>query len=439
METESTSGNSVWLKDLTQPKTKAKLIAPGFDSDFSVIDHYEGKIYVLTNYQAPNQQLMVVDPARPQLENWKTLIPESKHVIEDVSLVGGQLFINYLQDASNRLYAYDTSGQLLHEIKLPTIGTVGIAGKYDDNEAFYMFTSYTYPSTIYRYDVAENKAELFRKSEISFNTDDFISEQIFYTSKDGTQIPMSIIYKKGLKKNGKNPTMLYGYGGFNISLLPGFSVGRIPFLEQGGVYAIANLRGGGEYGESWHKAGTKMQKQNVFDDFIAAAEYLITEKYTSSKKLAINGGSNGGLLVGACMTQRPDLFAVAIPEVGVLDMLRYQKFTIGWAWATDYGTAEDSQEMFEYLLGYSPLHNLKAGTTYPATLITTGDHDDRVVPAHSFKFAATLQEHHSGHTPTLIRIDVKAGHGAGKPISKVIDAQTDVWAFVMKNLGMKYK
>lgn len=439
VETESTSGNSLWLKDLTKPKTKAVLIAPGFDSDFNVIDHYEGKIYVLTNYQAPNQQLMVVDPARPQLENWKTLIPESGHVIEDVSLIGGQLFINYLQDASNRLYAYNTSGQLLHEIKLPTIGTVGISGRYDNNEAFYMFTSYTYPPTIYRYDVAENKAELFRKSEISFNAEDFISEQVFFTSKDGTQVPMSIIYKKGLKKNGKNPTMLYGYGGFNISLLPGFSVGRIPFLEQGGVYAIANLRGGGEYGESWHKAGTKMQKQNVFDDFIAAAEYLIAENYTNSKKLAINGGSNGGLLVGACMTQRPGLFAVAIPEVGVLDMLRYQKFTIGWAWATDYGTAEDSQEMFEYLLGYSPLHNLKAGTTYPATLITTGDHDDRVVPAHSFKFAATLQELHSGHTPTLIRIDVKAGHGAGKPISKIIDAQTDVWAFVMKNLGMNYK
>lgn len=439
VETESTSGNSVWLKDLTKANAQAVLIAPGFDSDFSVIDHYEGKIYVLTNYQAPNQQLMVVDPARPQLKNWQTLIPESKHVIKDVSLIGGQLFVNYMQDASNHLYAYDTSGRLLHEIELPTIGTVGISGKHDDSEAFYMFTSYTYPPTIYRYDVAENTAELFRKSEVSFNADDYVSEQVFYSSKDGTQIPMSIIYKKGLKKNGKNPTMLYGYGGFNISLLPSFSVTRIPFLEQGGIYAIANLRGGGEYGEAWHKAGTKLQKQNVFDDFIAAAEYLIAANYTNSKKLAISGGSNGGLLIGACMTQRPDLFAVAIPEVGVLDMLRYQKFTIGWAWATDYGTAEESEEMFAYLLNYSPLHNLKAGTTYPATLITTGDHDDRVVPAHSFKFAATLQEHHSGTTPTLIRIDVKAGHGAGKPISKIIDAQTDVWAFVMQNLGMKYK
>jgi len=439
VETESTSGNSVWLKDLTKANAQAVLIAPGFDSDFSVIDHYEGKIYVLTNYQAPNQQLMVVDPARPQLKNWQTLIPESKHVIKDVSLIGGQLFVNYMQDASNHLYAYDTSGRLLHEIELPTIGTVGISGKHDDNEAFYMFTSYTYPPTIYRYDVAENTAELFRKSEVSFNAEDYVSEQVFYSSKDGTQIPMSIIYKKGLKKNGKNPTMLYGYGGFNISLLPSFSVTRIPFLEQGGIYAIANLRGGGEYGEAWHKAGTKLQKQNVFDDFIAAAEYLIAANYTNSKKLAISGGSNGGLLVGACMTQRPDLFAVAIPEVGVLDMLRYQKFTIGWAWATDYGTAEESEEMFAYLLNYSPLHNLKAGAAYPATLITTGDHDDRVVPAHSFKFAATLQEHHSGTTPTLIRIDVKAGHGAGKPISKIIDAQTDVWAFVMQNLGMKYK
>lgn len=436
-ETESTSGNSLWIKDLTKAGSKPELIAPGFESDFNVVEHYNGKVYVLTNYKAPNQQLMVFDPAQPQLANWKSIVPESTKVLETASIIGGRLFIKYLRDASHHLYAYSTEGEPLHEVELPTIGTVGISGDMDDNEAFYTFTSYTFPPTIYRYKVAENSAELFRKSEVSFNPEDYVSEQVFYTSKDGTKVPMSITYKKGMKKNGKNPTMLYGYGGFNISLLPSFSTVRIPFLEQGGVYAIANLRGGGEYGETWHKAGTKMQKQNVFDDFIAAAEYLIAEKYTSSKKLAINGGSNGGLLVGATMTQRPELFAVAIPEVGVLDMLRYQKFTIGWAWATDYGTSEESKEMFEYLKGYSPLHNLKEGTRYPATMVTTGDHDDRVVPAHSFKFAATLQKASDGTNPTLIRIDVNAGHGAGKPTGKIIDAQTDVWSFVMYNLGMK--
>jgi prolyl oligopeptidase len=438
VESESTSGNSLWIKDLTKRNAKPVLIAPGFESDFSVIDHYQGKVYVLTNYQAPNQQLMVFDPAKPQLENWQTLIPETENVLETASIIGGKLFVNYMKDASHHLYAYSFEGNSLYEVSLPTIGTVGLSGNMDENEAFYTFTSYTFPPTIYRYDVSENKAALFRKSEVSFNSEDYISEQVFYTSKDGTKVPMSITYKKDMKKNGKNPLMLYGYGGFNISLLPSFSIARIPFLEQGGIYAIANLRGGGEYGEVWHKAGTKMQKQNVFDDFIAAAEYMIAEKYTNPKKLAINGGSNGGLLVGAAMTQRPDLFAVAIPEVGVLDMLRYQKFTIGWAWATDYGTSEESREMFEYLLGYSPLHNLKPGTDYPATMITTGDHDDRVVPAHSFKFAAALQAANSGKNPTLIRIDVNAGHGAGKPISKIIDAQTDVWAFVMENLDMRY-
>lgn len=438
-ETESTSGNSLWIKDLTKPGSKPVLIAPGFESDFNVVEHYNGKVYVLTNYKAPNQQLMVFDPSKPELANWTTIIPESTKVLETASIIGGQLFIKYLRDASHHLYAYSAEGAPLHEVELPTIGTVGISGDMDDKEAFYTFTSYTFPPTIYRYNVAENTSELFRKSEVSFNPEDYVSEQVFYTSKDGTKVPMSITYKKGLKKNGKNPTMLYGYGGFNISLLPSFTVARIPFLEQGGVYAIANLRGGGEYGETWHKAGTKMQKQNVFDDFIAAAEYLISEKYTSSKKLAINGGSNGGLLIGATMTQRPELFAVAIPEVGVLDMLRYQKFTIGWAWATDYGTSEESKAMFEYLKGYSPLHNLKPGTTYPATLVTTGDHDDRVVPAHSFKFAAALQKASDGTNPTLIRIDVNAGHGAGKPTGKIIDAQTDVWSFVMFNLGMKPK
>lgn len=438
-ETESTSGNSLWIKDLSKPKSKPLLIAPGFESDINVIEHYQGKVYVITNYQAPNQQLMVFDPAKPELANWTTLIPESEHVLESASILGGKLFLNYLQDASSHLYAYTLGGVKEFEMELPTIGTVGISGDMDENEAFYTFTSFTFPPTIYRYDIAKNTSELFRASEVSFNPEDYVSEQVFYTSKDGTKVPMSITYKKGMKKNGKNPLMLYSYGGFNISLLPGFSVARIPFLEQGGIYAIPNIRGGGEYGEKWHKAGTKMQKQNVFDDFIAAAEYLIAEKYTSSSKLAIHGGSNGGLLVGACMTQRPDLYAVAIPEVGVLDMLRYQKFTIGWAWATDYGTVDDSPEMFEYLKGYSPLHNLKAGTDYPATMVLTGDHDDRVVPAHSFKFAAALQAANSNKNPTLIRIDVKAGHGAGKPISKIIDAQTDMWSFVMYHLGMEPK
>ena len=438
-ETESTSGNSLWMLDLSNTDAKPALIAPGFDNDFTVVDHYKGKVYVLTNYKAPNQQLMAFDPENPTIENWKTIIPEKQFVMDQVSIIGGKLFVKYQKDASNHLYAYHCDGNELYQVKLPTIGTVNINGRMNDSEAFYNFTSFTFPPTIYKFDTDKNKADLFKKSEVSFVSDDYISEQIFYTSADGTKVPMSITYKKGMKRNGKNPVMLYGYGGFNISLLPSFNVNRIPFLEQGGIYCIANLRGGGEYGEAWHKAGTKMQKQNVFDDFIAAAEYFIREKYTNPKKLAINGGSNGGLLIGACMTQRPDLFAVAMPEVGVLDMLRYQKFTIGWAWATDYGTSEESKEMFEYLKAYSPLHNLKKGVQYPATMVLTGDHDDRVVPAHSFKFAATLQDANGGKNPALIRIDVKAGHGAGKPIGKVIEAQTDFWSFVMYHLGMKVK
>jgi prolyl oligopeptidase len=439
-ETESTSGNSLHIKDLSKPNAPLVTLEAGFENDYGVVDHVNGKLYVLTNWKASNQQLMEVDPAKPARENWKTILPETENVLEGVSILGGKIVAEYLQDASNHVYTYDFTGKKLAEVELPAIGTVGgFSGDKDDNEAFYTFTSFTFPPTIYRYDVAQNKSEVFRKTEVNFNPEDYVSEQQFYTSKDGTKVPMFITYKKGLKKNGKNPTMLYGYGGFNISLNPSFSVARIPFLEQGGIYVVANIRGGGEYGEKWHKAGTKMQKQNVFDDFIGAAEYLIAQKYTSPEKLAINGGSNGGLLIGACMTQRPDLFAVAIPEVGVLDMLRYQKFTIGWAWATDYGTSEESKEMFEYLKAYSPLHNVKEGVKYPATMVMTGDHDDRVVPAHSFKFAATLQHANTGNYPSLIRIDTKAGHGAGKPIAKVIDAQADMWAFVMYNLGMKPK
>lgn len=439
-ETESTSGNTFLFKDLTKPEAPLLSLVKDFDNDYSVVDHYNGKVYVLTNWKASKQRLMEIDPEHPQRENWKEIVPESADVLENVSLVGGKIIAVYMKDAANHAYVFDTSGKKLYEVQLPSLGALsGFSGEKDENEAFYTFTSYTFPATVYRFDPATNHSEVFRKPEMKFNPDEFTSEQVFYTSKDGTKVPMAIIYKKGMKRDRKNPLMLYGYGGFNISLNPSFSVNRIPFLENGGIYAIANLRGGGEYGEEWHRAGTKMKKQNVFDDFIAAAEYLIKEKYTSSAKLAINGGSNGGLLVGATLTQRPDLMAVAVPEVGVLDMLRYQKFTIGWAWATDYGTSSESKDMFEYLCGYSPLHNVRKGVKYPATLVMTGDHDDRVVPAHSFKFAATLQADNSGRNPTLIRIDTNAGHGAGKPIAKIIDAQADMWAFVMKNLGMTVK
>ena len=436
--TETTTGNGLLMKDLTNPNASFVELAPGFENDYLVIDNVNGKLMVLTNWKAPKNRIMEVDPAKPARENWKEIIPETENVLETASIIGGKIVANYMKDATNHLYGFDLEGKRLYEVKLPTLGSVtAISGDKDDNEAFYMFTSYTFPPTIYRFDATKNTTNVFKKIELPFNADNFVTEQIFYTSKDGTKVPMSITYKKGMKKNAKNPLMLYGYGGFNISLNPTFNVARIPFLENGGIYVVANLRGGGEYGEAWHIAGTKMHKQNVFDDFIAAAEYLISNKYTSKQKLAIDGGSNGGLLVGACMTQRPDLYAVAIPEVGVLDMLRYHMFTIGWSWTSDYGNSEESKEMFEYLKGYSPLHNLKQGIKYPATMVMTGDHDDRVVPAHSFKFAATLQEVNAGTKPTLIRIDSKAGHGAGKPIGKIIDAQTDMWAFVMQNLGMK--
>ena len=435
---ETTTGNALLFKDLTKPKDTFKELAPGFENNYRVIDHFKSKIYVLTNWKAPKSRLMEINPEKPSQDNWKEIIPETENVLEHAGLLGGKILTIYMKDAANHAYAFDLQGKKLYEVKLPTIGSLsGFMGDNDKNEAFYLFTSYTFPPTIYRFDVATNKSELFLKTKTNFNPDDFVSEQIFYQSKDGTRIPMSLIYKKGMKKDGQNPVMLYGYGGFNISLNPSFSVARIPFLENGGIYCIANIRGGGEYGEAWHMAGTKLKKQNVFDDFIAAAEYLISSGYTNSSKLAIDGGSNGGLLVGACMTQRPELYAVAVPEVGVLDMLRYHLFTIGWSWISDYGNSGENKEMFEYLKGYSPLHNLKPGVKYPATFVMTGDHDDRVVPAHSFKFAATLQENNGGTKPTLIRIDSKAGHGAGKPISKVIDAQTDMWSFVMWNLGMK--
>lgn len=436
---EGTSGTEVLVKDLAKGDKSFKTLFKGFKNNYGVVDNKGDKILAITDYDAPRYRLVEVDPAKPEPANWKDIIPQGSDLLESASTCGGKLFAVFLKDASSRLFQFDMEGKSAQEIRLPGIGTAtGIGGHKEDTEAFYYFTSFTNPGEIYHYDLKTGKSDLFRKTEVKFNADDFETKQVFYTSKDGTKVPMFIMHKKGLKLDGTNPTMLYGYGGFNISLTPSFSISRILFLEQGGVYAIANLRGGGEYGEDWHKAGMLEKKQNVFNDFISAAEYLINEKYTSSEKLAINGGSNGGLLVGACITQRPDLFKVAVPAVGVLDMLRYHKFTIGWGWAVEYGSS-DQKEQFEYLVKYSPLHNVKEGVSYPATLIMTADHDDRVVPAHSFKFAAEMQAKNKGTNPILIRIDSKAGHGAGKPTAKVIEEATDVWSFVLWNLGADVK
>lgn len=432
-------GNTLFMQDLTQKSAPVVQLASDFDYQYTPIEVIGNRIYFFTNYQAAKNKIMAAELQSPELANWKEVVPEKEQVLSDVRVIGGKLFLTYDKDASNHAYVYDLQGKELQEMELPSLGSVSFNGDKDDEECFFSFTSFTIPGATYKYDVQKNSYELFRAPKVKFHSDDFVTEQVFFTSKDGAKIPMFLTYQKGLKKNGKNPVFLYGYGGFNISLYPSFSINRIPFLENGGIYVQVNLRGGSEYGEDWHVAGTKMQKQNVFNDFIAAAEYLIDNKYTNSQKIAIVGGSNGGLLVGACMTQRPDLFRVAIPQVGVMDMLRYHKFTIGWNWASDYGTSEDSKEMFEYLKGYSPLHNLKKGTKYPATLVTTADHDDRVVPAHSFKFAATLQACNEGSNPTLIRIDSKAGHGAGKPMSKILEEQADVYGFIMYNLNMKPK
>lgn len=432
-------GNALYMKDLRKEDAPFVAMATDMNYQYSPLEVIGDKIYLSTNYEAPKSRVMVTELDKPALKDWTTLVPESEDVLSGTQVIGGKLFLTYDKDASNHAYVYGLDGKKIQEIKLPSLGSVGFSGNKEDKECFFSFTSFTIPGATYRYDMDANTYQLFRAPKVDFNPDEFVTEQVFYPSKDGTKIPMFLTYKKGLKKDGKNPVFLYGYGGFNISLNPGFSSTRVPFLEDGGIYAQVNLRGGGEYGEDWHVAGTKMQKQNVFDDFITAAEYLIATKYTDKKKIAIVGGSNGGLLVGACMTQRPDLFRVAIPQVGVMDMLRYHKFTIGWNWASDYGTSEDSKEMFEYLKGYSPLHNLKPGTKYPATLVTTADHDDRVVPAHSFKFAAMLQACNAGTNPTLIRIDSKAGHGAGKPMSKVLEEQADIYGFIMYNLGMKFK
>ncbi len=432
---KGTSGNQLFVIDLSQGNEMITII-DHFDNDHNVLESIEGKLLVYTNLNAPNYRVVEVDPANPSPENWKDIIPETENVL-NANTAGGYLFASYLEDAKTAVKQYDYAGKLVRNVELPGIGTAyGFGGDKEDTDLYYTFTSFTYPPTIFHYDLASGKSTLYEKPTIDFNPEDYETKQVFYESKDGTKVPMFITHKKGLELNGKNPTYLYAYGGFNISLTPSFSTGRLVWLENGGIFAQPNLRGGGEYGETWHKAGTKMQKQNVFDDFIAAGEYLINNKYTSSDYLAIAGGSNGGLLVGATMTQRPDLAKVAFPAVGVMDMLRYHKFTIGWAWASDYGTAEDSKEMFEYLKGYSPVHNLKEGTAYPATMVTTADHDDRVVPAHSFKFAATLQEKHVGDNPVLIRIETDAGHGAGTPITKTIEQQADIYSFAWYNMGV---
>ena len=437
-ESGAGAGNNLYVRDLRQKDALFIQMTNDMDYLYSPLYDDGDRLYFFTNFGAPKGRIMTADIHQPGVNDWQELVPEQKNVLSGASVIGRQLVLTYSQDASDHAFIYGLDGKLRHEVKLPMVGSVDFTGKEKEPECFYSFTSFTQPGTVYRYDLTANTSTLYQQPQVKFRLQDYESRQLFFESKDGTRVPMFITYKKGMKLDGKNPVFLYGYGGFNISLGPAFSALRIPFLEKGGIYAQVNLRGGNEYGEEWHQAGTKLQKQNVFDDFISAAEYLIREGYTSKERLAIVGGSNGGLLVGACMTQRPDLFKVAIPQVGVMDMLRYHKFTIGWNWASDYGTSDDSKEMFEYLKGYSPLHNLKPGTAYPATLVTTADHDDRVVPAHSFKFAATLQECHKGPNPVLIRIDTKAGHGGGKPLAKVLDEQADIYSFILYNMGLKY-
>lgn len=431
----STSGNKLFLKDLNKADRAFVAIVDNTDSDTYLLDNNGSTLYLVTNLNAPNKKVVAADATKPQPEHWQDLIAETEHVLSPAT-GSGYIFAEYMQDAIAKVKQYDYQGKLIRDIALPGVGSVsGFSGKKKDSVLYYVFTNYITPQTIYAYQPESGQSDIYSKSGASFNPDNYVSEQVFYTSKDGTKVPMIISYKKGLKRDGSNPAILYGYGGFNVSLTPGFSISNATWLELGGVYAVANLRGGGEYGKAWHDAGTQLQKQNVFDDFITAAEYLTAENYTSSAKLALRGGSNGGLLVGAVMTQRPELAKVALPAVGVLDMLRYHTFTAGAGWAYDYGTAEQSKAMFEYLKGYSPLHNLKAGTAYPATMITTADHDDRVVPAHSFKFAAELQAADAGVNPQLIRIETNAGHGAGTPVSKQIEQTADIFSFTLYNMG----
>ena len=434
-----TDGFETYFKDLDQPGNRFTPIFTGFTNKTSPIAAVGGKFLMLTDVGAPKYRVVEIDPAAPDQANWKTVIAERTDLLQSASTGGGKLFCDYLKNATTRFSRFNYDGTGEQEIALPGIGSAGGLGGYaDEKQLFYTFSSFTDPGTIYQYDVETGKSKPFFRPELKFNPDEFETKQVFYPSKDGTKVSMFIVHKKGVKLDGNNPTMLYAYGGFNIPLTPSFSTSRMLLLENGGVFAMPNLRGGGEYGEEWHKAGMLEKKQNVFDDFIAAAEFLIKEKYTSSKKLAISGGSNGGLLVGAAMTQRPDLFAVALPAVGVMDMLKFHKFTIGWGWVPEYGSADDPKQ-FEFLKKYSPLHNLKDGTEYPATLVTTGDHDDRVVPAHSFKFAAQLQKSHKGENPVLIRIETDAGHGAGKPTSKIIDEQADIYSFFFYNTNAAVK
>ncbi|MGL6193424.1 MAG: prolyl oligopeptidase family serine peptidase, partial [Thermoguttaceae bacterium] len=438
-ESDSTYGNALKFRKAGTTDGDFTRILDTFDSENGVVAVVDDKFFIITDKDAPNKRLVVASPENPTPENWKDVVPEADSLLRSVQYIGGNFVVTYLKDAACVAYVFDKTGKKLREIELPTYGVCGFSGEKDKDDFFYSFTSFTYPTEIYFGNINSGESVQFFPSAIKINQDEFVTERVWYTTSSGKKAPIFLTYKNGTVKDGSNPTVLYGYGGFNASMSPSFSAIRLPFIENGGIYAVAVLRGGGEYGLDWYNAGTKMQKQNVFDDFIAAAECLIKEKYTCPDKLAIMGGSNGGLLVGATLTQRPDLFKAAVPAVGVLDMLRYHMFTIGWAWAKDYGTSKDSKEMFEYLLGYSPLHNVKSGVEYPAVLITTSDHDDRVVPAHSFKFAAAMQETATSKNPIFIRVETEAGHGAGKPISKVIDESTDVWAFIMDQLGMKIK
>ncbi len=431
------NGNELYFKDLSKGDKDFRPIVKGYETDYSVINNINDVIYLFTNKDASKNKVIKFNTKD---NTFAEVIPEKNEVLSSASISQGRFLVQYMKDASDRIYTYDLNGKLITEVQLPTFGTVsGFNADLSEKEIYFAFTSFLYPAVIMKYDIVNNKLSMYRKSEVKFSPDDYETKQVFYPSKDGTKIPMFIVHKKGLKLDGNNPTLLYAYGGFNISLKPTFSTSNIILLENGGVYALANLRGGGEYGEDWHQAGTKLNKQNVFDDFISAGEYLIKNGYTTSKMLAVEGGSNGGLLIGAVINQRPDLFRVAFPAVGVMDMLRFHKFTIGWAWVTDYGSSEDNETQFKYLLGYSPYHNIKSGLNYPATMVTTSDHDDRVVPAHSFKYAARLQELYKGDNPVLIRIEVNAGHGAGRPTKMVIDAITDKWSFMFYNMGLTPK
>ena len=433
---EGTSGSELYCKDLAKKDAAFSLLVKGFAYDSSPVEVVDGKVLIYTNEDAPNFRVVLIDPKNPAKENWQTVIPEKSEVLSGAGTAGGYLFTNYLKDANSKIFQHKLDGTLIREIELPALGSAGgFGGKRDEKTLFYTFTSFTYPPTIYKFDPATGASEVFRASEVKFDPAGYETKQVFFASKDGTKVPMFIVHKKGLVLDGKNPTFLTAYGGFNISITPAFSAANIILLENGGVFAEPNLRGGGEYGESWHKAGMLDKKQNVFDDFIAAAEYLVKEKYTSKDRLAIAGGSNGGLLVGAVMTQRPELFGVAFPAVGVMDMLRYHKFTVGWGWAVEYGSS-DNEKDFGYLRAYSPLHNFKDGVCYPATMVTTADHDDRVVPAHSFKFAATLQEKQACAKPVVVRIETRSGHGSSN-LTKAIEDLTDQWSFMFFNMGVK--